>query len=232
MSYVMSAFGIFAMSAGNRGVLVAWRTRSIVFLLLSMVDAICAVIVFLESRPEEAPTSLLSQPPLKFIFVLLRPQFALNCITNLLMYSAMFVWLSGNMLVIVDGYGISPEIGRLFLAFGSTGFMAGAAIAGRLGTRLGPHKLIIAGSGIAIVAAAMIIVLHGLNVATGLAVALPALFWMLGHGLHYPQSMAAAVAPFPENAGAASSLIGFYQTTAVQLLLSQSEPCMMGRRCR
>jgi DHA1 family bicyclomycin/chloramphenicol resistance-like MFS transporter len=26
--------------------------------------------------------------------------------------------------------------------------------------------------------------------------------------------MAAAVAPFPENAGAASSLIGFYQTTA------------------
>ena len=92
--------------------------------------------------------------------------------------------------------------------------MAGAAIAGRLGTRLGPHKLIITGSSVAIVAAAMIIVLHGLNVTNGLAVALPALFWMLGHGLHYPQSMAAAVAPFPENAGAASSLIGFYQTTA------------------
>ena len=46
------------------------------------------------------------------------------------------------------------------------------------------------------------------------AVALPAFFWMLGHGLHFPQTMAGAVAPFPQTAGAASSLIGFYQTCA------------------
>ena len=219
MSYVMSAFGIFAIGApAIGGVLVAWQgwQASFFFCAVYGLVTICAVIVFLkESRPDEAPTSLSFSTTFK-IYLRLTPDplFALNCITNLLMYSAMFVWLSGSMLVIVDGYGISPEIGGLFLALGSTGFMAGAAIAGRLGTRLGPHKLIIAGSSIAIVAAAMIIVLHGLNVTTGLAVALPALFWMLGHGLHYPQSMAAAVAPFPENAGAASSLIGFYQTTA------------------
>ena len=177
---------------------------------------ICAVFVYLkETRPDGAPTSLrLSTTFALYVRLTPNPQFALNCVSNLLMYSAMFVWLAGSMLVIVDGYGISPDVGGLLFAFGSAGFMAGAAVAGRLGTRLGPHKLIIAGSAIAIVAAALIVVLGHLEFRTGLAVALPALVWMFGHGLHYPQSMAAAVAPFPENAGAASSLIEFYQTTA------------------
>ena len=219
MSYVMSAFGIFAIGApAIGGILVAWKgwQASFFFCAVYAIVTIAAVFVYLkETRPEGAPTSFkLSTMFALYVRLTPNPQFALNCITNLLMYSAMFVWLSGSMLVIVDGYGIRPDIGGLLFAFGSAGFMAGAAVAGRLGTRLGPHKLIISGSAIAIVAAAMIVLLGYMQIRTGLAVALPALFWMFGHGLHYPQSMAAAVAPFPQNAGAASSLIGFYQTTA------------------
>ena len=219
MSYVMSAFGIFAIGApAIGGILVAWKgwQASFFFCAVYALVTIAAVFVYLkETRPESAPTSFqLSTMFALYVRLTPNPQFALNCITNLLMYSAMFVWLSGSMLVIVDGYGIRPDIGGLLFAFGSAGFMAGAAVAGRLGTRLGPHKLIISGSAIAIVAAAMIVLLGYMQIRTGLAVALPALFWMFGHGLHYPQSMAAAVAPFPQNAGAASSLIGFYQTTA------------------
>ena len=219
MSYVMSAFGIFAIGApAIGGLLVVWKgwQASFFFCAVYALVTIAAVFVYLkETRPESAPTSFkLSTMFALYVRLTPNPQFALNCITNLLMYSAMFVWLSGSMLVIVDGYGIRPDIGGLLFAFGSAGFMAGAAVAGRLGTRLGPHKLIISGSAIAIVAAAMIVLLGYMQIRTGLAVALPALFWMFGHGLHYPQSMAAAVAPFPENAGAASSLIGFYQTTA------------------
>lgn len=219
MSYVMSAFGIFAIGApAIGGVLVAWQgwQASFFFCTIYALVTICAVFVYLkETRPDGAPTSLrLSTTFSLYVRLTPNPQFALNCVSNLLMYSAMFVWLAGSMLVIVDGYGISPDIAGLLFAFGSAGFMAGAAVAGRLGTRLGPHKLIMAGSAIAIVAAAMIVLFGYLEVRTGLAVALPALVWMFGHGLHYPQSMAAAVAPFPQNAGAASSLIGFYQTTA------------------
>lgn len=92
--------------------------------------------------------------------------------------------------------------------------MLGAGVAGRLGSRLGAPALIILGSVIAIVSAALIVALSLMEIRTGLAVALPAFLWMFGHGLHYPQSMAAAVAPFPQTAGAASSLIGFYQTCA------------------
>ncbi len=219
MSYVMSAFGIMAIGApAIGGVLVAWHgwQASFYFCLVYGVVTLTAVFVLLkESRPEGAPSSLsLSSTFAVYLRLTPSPVFALNCVTNMLMYAAMFVWLAGSMLVIVDGYGIRPEIGGLLFACGSGGFMLGAGVAGRLGTRLGAPALIVLGSIVGIASAALIVVLSLLDVRTGLAVALPAFLWMFGHGLHYPQSMAAAVAPFPQTAGAASSLIGFYQTCA------------------
>ena len=219
MSYVMSAFGIMAIGAPViGGVLVAWQgwQASFYFCLVYGIFTIAAVFVFLkESRPGDAPTTL-SLGSTFAIYAQLSPNpiFALNCISNMLMYAAMFVWLSGSMLVIVDGYGVSAEIGGLFFGFGSAGFMIGAGIAGRLGTRLGAPTLIMLGSLTGIIAAAIIVALALFDISNGLAVAIPALVWMFGHGLHYPQSMAGAVAPFPQMAGAASSLIGFYQTCA------------------
>lgn len=219
MSYVMSAFGIMAILApAIGGVLVAWQgwQASFFFCLVYGVFTFSAVFVLLkESRPDDAPSSLsLSSTFALYVRLTPNPAFALNCVSNTLMYAAMFVWLSGSMLVIVDGYGVAPEIGGLFFGFGSAGFMIGAGVAGRLGTRLGAPKLIMLGSVTGIAAAGIILLLALWDIKSGLAVALPALVWMFGHGLHYPQSMAAAVAPFPQTAGAASSLIGFYQTCA------------------
>ncbi len=219
MSYVMSAFGIMAIAApAIGGFLVAWYgwEASFYFCGVYAIVTLAAVFVILkESRPEDAPTTLrLSSTFKTYLEVTPHPIFALNCVSNLLMYAAMFVWLAGSMLVLVDGYGISPDMGGIYFAFGSGGFMIGAWFAGRFGTLLGPHKLIISGSSIAIFAAGTIFLLGWLGIKTGPAVALPAFVWMFGHGLHYPQSMAAAVAPFPRTAGAASSAIGFYQTTA------------------
>ncbi len=219
MSYVMSAFGIMAIAApAIGGVLVAWQGwhASFYFCLVYGIFTIAAVFILLkESRPDDAPASLsLATTFAVYARLTPNPVFALNCLTNMLMYAAMFVWLSGSMLVIVDGYGVPAEIGGLFFAFGSAGFMLGAGIAGRLGTQLGAPILIMLGSITGIFAAATMLALALFEVRQGLAIALPALVWMFGHGLHYPQSMAASVAPFPQTAGAASSLIGFYQTCA------------------
>jgi len=41
----------------------------------------------------------------------------------------------------------------------------------------------------------------------------PMIVYMAGVGLTMPQSMAGALTPFPERAGAASSLLGFVQMT-------------------
>ena len=219
MSYVMSAFGIMAITApAIGGVLVAWQgwQASFYFCLVYGIFTMSAVFILLkESRPDDAPTTLsLSTTFAVYVRLTPTPIFALNCVSNMLMYAAMFVWLSGSMLVIIDGYGVAPELAGLFFALGSAGFMLGAGVAGRLGARLSAPSLIMLGSFTGIVAAAIILILALFETRSGLAVALPAFIWMFGHGLHYPQSMAAAVAPFPQTAGAASSLIGFYQTCA------------------
>jgi DHA1 family bicyclomycin/chloramphenicol resistance-like MFS transporter len=219
MSYVMSAFGIMAITApAIGGVLVAWQgwQASFYFCLVYGIFTMSAVFILLkESRPDDAPTTLsLSTTFAVYVRLTPTPIFALNCVSNMLMYAAMFVWLSGSMLVIIDGYGVAPELAGLFFACGSAGFMLGAGVAGRLGARLHAPSLIMLGSLTGIFAAAIILTLALFEIRSGLAVALPAFIWMFGHGLHYPQSMAAAVAPFPQTAGAASSLIGFYQTCA------------------
>ena len=219
LSYVMSAFGIMAIGApAIGGILVAWQgwQATFYFCLIYGFVTLCAVFVLLkESRPDDAPETLsLSSTFAIYARLTPHPAFALNCVTNMLMYAAMFVWLAGSMLVIVDGYGIPPEIGGLIFACGSGGFMLGAGIAGRLGVRLGAPKLIMIGCLVGVASAALIILLSLLEYRNGVAVALPAFLWMFGHGLHFPQSMAGAVAPFPQTAGAASSLIGFYQTCA------------------
>ena len=223
LSYVMSAFGLVAIATPIiGGFLVAWKGWQASFIFCALYALICIILIFSflkESRPSNAPAKL----ELRNIFLLYvrltpNPLFALNCATNLFMYASMFVWLSGSMLVLIDGYAIEPRVAGFLLALGSAGFMVGAWVSGRIGTQYSPNKLILLGSGIAILAALSILLFAFLGVHHGSAVALPAFVWMFGHGLHYPQSMAGAVAPFPENAGAASSLIGFYQTTAAAIM--------------
>ncbi len=223
LSYVMSAFGLVAIATPIiGGFLVAWNGWQASFIFCALYALVCIILIYSflkESRPRNGSENL----DLRKIFLLylrLTPNrlFALNCATNLFMYASMFVWLSGSMLVLIDGYELEAKAAGFLLALGSAGFMVGAWVSGRVGTTYGPNKLILLGSGIAILSALSIILFSLFGIRHGYAVALPAFVWMFGHGLHYPQSMAGAIAPFPENAGAASSLIGFYQTTAAAIM--------------
>jgi len=56
------------------------------------------------------------------------------------------------------------------------------------------------------------------------ALALPMAVYLCGLGLAMPQSMAGALTPFPERAGAASSLLGFLQqatASAIGIVVGQ-----------
>jgi MFS transporter, DHA1 family, multidrug resistance protein len=50
------------------------------------------------------------------------------------------------------------------------------------------------------------------------AIALPIILYLCGLGLAMPQAMAGALTPFPDRAGAASSLLGFVQQSSAALL--------------
>jgi DHA1 family bicyclomycin/chloramphenicol resistance-like MFS transporter len=139
-------------------------------------------------------------------------------------YAGMFAWISGSPFVLEDLYGLSAFSFGIAFAVACLGVIGGAAIAAPLVMRIGIDRTI--GLGTAALA------LSGLAMLTGLALGwAPVATLVLSMALYYiglmvtmPQAIAAALTPFPDRAGSASSLIGFVQQTsaaAVGILVGQ-----------
>jgi MFS transporter, DHA1 family, multidrug resistance protein len=126
-------------------------------------------------------------------------------------YGGLFAWISGSSFVLQDLYGLSPLLFGLVFAAATLGYGAGTLLAARLVMRIGIDRTIVcggfalAGGGFAMVAAAAI------SATSPFALALPMALYLCGLGLAMPQAMAGALMPFPDRAGAASSLLGFLQ---------------------
>ena len=129
-------------------------------------------------------------------------------------YAGLFAWISGSAFVLQDLYGLAPFDFGVAFALGSVGYMIGSAIAARLVIRLGQDGVLglggcaCAAGGLAMVAA----VASGLT--SSISLVLPMAVYLAGLGMVLPQGIAGAMTPFPERAGAASSLFGFLQQTA------------------
>jgi len=132
-------------------------------------------------------------------------------------YAGLFAWISGAAFVLQDIYGLTPFIFGFVFAVGSVGYGIGSMLSARL-TRtfgidgiLGFGGLAVAIGGVAMVAAVAL----GLTSAASLV--LPMAVYLAGLGMVLPQSIAGALTPFPERAGAASSLLGFIQQSVAAL---------------
>lgn len=148
---------------------------------------------------------------------------------SVLSFAGLFAWISGTSFVLQGIYGLTPLVFGFAFAAGSVGFMTGTLIAARFVGRLGLDRVLgigscaLAGGGLCMVAA----LAFGFASATTLVVSVA--IYLAGMGLVLPQAAAGAMTPFPERAGAASSLLGFIQQSvaamvgaAVGLLLDQS----------
>ena len=132
-------------------------------------------------------------------------------------YAGLFAWISGSAFVLQDLYGLAPFDFGVAFAVGSVGYMGGSAIAARVVVRLGLDGVLglgacaCAAGGLAMTAAV------ALGFVSSMALVLPMAVYLAGLGLVLPQGIAGAMTPFPERAGAASSLFGFVQQTAAAI---------------
>jgi len=133
-------------------------------------------------------------------------------------YAGIFVWISGSPFVLQDLYGLSAFAFGLAFASACVGFLAGSFLATRLVTRIGLDRTIglgavaLATGGLAMLAAV------AFHAASAVFLVLPTAIYLCGIGLAMPQAMAGALTPFPNRAGAASSLVGFVQQTSAAVL--------------
>jgi len=129
-------------------------------------------------------------------------------------FGGLFAWISASAFVLQNLYGQSAFAFGITFAVGSAGYLVGtwiaAFIVGRIGLNrtLGLGCLAMAGGGLGCILAL------ALGFAFAAAMIAPVALFLCGLGLTLPQAQAGALLPFPDRAGAASSLVGFSQQTA------------------
>jgi MFS transporter, DHA1 family, multidrug resistance protein len=149
-----------------------------------------------------------------FRFIAAHRVFQIHAGLIALTFAGLFSFISASSFVLQGVYRLSP------LAYGwAFGACAGASAVSMLSaaplvSRLGVDRVIRAG--VVISAIGGVTQLLGALVlpSAALAIVAPMMLYMLGLGLTMPQAMAKALTPFPERAGAASSLAGFAQMSS------------------
>ncbi len=132
-------------------------------------------------------------------------------LTNALIFSGLFAFLSGSSFVLIDFLGVPTEQFGLYFACMVAGYITGNLTAVRLGSRLSPDQILVRGLIIAVAGGSLMAVLAVSEVYNVWAVILPQALFMIGTGMVLPQTMAGALANFPSMAGSASALFGFTQ---------------------
>jgi MFS transporter, DHA1 family, multidrug resistance protein len=202
-----------------------WRASFLAMAALGL----CAILLVIRLLPEtmkqrpQEPISLASIVRGYGIFLRHRT-FRIYLAIVATSYGGLFAWISGSSFVLQDLYGLSPLLFGLVFAAATLGYGLGTLLAARLVGRIGIDRTIVCG-GIALAAGGLAMAAAIALAATSpAALALPMALYLCGLGLAMPQSMAGALTPFPERAGAASSLLGFLQqatASAIGIMVGQ-----------
>ncbi len=128
-------------------------------------------------------------------------------------HTGLFTFVAASPFVLQSIYGLTPvQFGAGFSAC-SIAFVSGAYAGSRLVTRRGIEGVVSLGVICLFAGGAMQLAGHLMFPESVLALFIPELVYFYGIGYVLPHSIAGALSPFPERAGAATSLQGFMQMT-------------------
>ena len=128
--------------------------------------------------------------------------------------AGLFAWVSSGAFVLQDIYGLSALLFGLAFAIGSSGYMIGTLIAARFVMRWGSGLTMALGTVAMSASGVVMILLLGFSSYGALGIVLAIGLYMIGMGMSLAQAQAGALLPFPDRAGAASSLLGFVTQTS------------------
>ncbi len=130
-----------------------------------------------------------------------------------LAYGGLFAFISGSSFVLMGIYGLSPIQFGFSFALGVVGFITGTIVAQKLVLRRGLDGVIRLGVMCLAGGGALMLALTLIGTGSSLEISLPMAIYAAGVGLTMPQGQAAAMMPFPDRAGTASSFLGICQMT-------------------
>jgi DHA1 family bicyclomycin/chloramphenicol resistance-like MFS transporter len=135
--------------------------------------------------------------------------------------SVFFSFIAGAPYFMINVLGRSATEYGLWFMLVSAAFMAGNLVAGRISTRVGLDRMVLAGSLLGVAGAGLAFALLGSGLWAPLALFGPLMAVALGNGFSVPNAQAGAVSVEPLLAGTASGIAGFSQMF-VAALVSQA----------
>ncbi len=216
MAMIMGLAPIIApLIGGVLQTVVGWRADFVFILIAGVIGLVLAVLLLPETRPRSAAGPQSFGEILRSFGAIGRNRdFQANIALVALSFGGLFAWISGSPFVLQNLYGLSALSYGVVFATASVGFITGSSIAAHIVGRIGLDRTIgfgaaaVAIAGIALIASTLFLP------RAGLSLSVPVALYLAGMGLLMPQAFAAALQPFPDRAGAASSLAGLIQQCA------------------
>ncbi len=216
MSIVTAGMGVAPIAAPMiGGLLLLWFQWPAIFVTLaaSGLAMMLAVALMLQETCQRHNRTELR--PLRVLYnygEMLRNRIFLSfSMPSLLAGGALFSFIAAAPFVIIGQLGYAPQTFGVFFAMVMIGFITGASLSARLSRTRPPAVMVQIGT--AVMLAGGLLMLAGAIAGIHHVAALiaPMAVVMHGTGLMRPNSIAGAMAPFRDRAGAASALIGFLQ---------------------
>jgi len=196
-----------------------WRMNFIVTILGGGVLAAAVAWRLPEPIRRKSPHPVSFRAILKGFRTLLKhPGYRVYVGLAMLTYGGLFAFISGSSFVLQGVYGLGQLPYAFSFGFMVLGYIAGTFLAQRLVGPRGLDGTIRIGVSCLAAGGLTMLLLVTVKIGSFMAVTGPMALYAVGVGLTMPQSMASALMPFPERAGAASSLLGICQMTFAAIL--------------
>ena len=212
LARMMVVFGMVPVLAPLAGALaLAWRGWPAVFWLLSAaaVGLLVAVVSGLrETAPAERPPMAPRRIAANYARLLSDRRFAAPLSVMLCAQLGIIAFVSSSALAMVQALQLTPTAFSLLFATVMLGQMAGGYVGSRLVHRLGIARMMRIGSSLGLAASALLAALAYAGAPHWSAIVLPMIGYIFACAFIVPNATAAALSPFPQMAGVASSLMG------------------------
>jgi MFS transporter, DHA1 family, multidrug resistance protein len=221
ISIAMMVVPMIAPSAGAALLAIGgWRVIHVVLGGIGLLLLLAILIGFTESaRPDPANRLVPSVIARNYLRILTHPLCLGYILINAAAFGALFAYISGSSLFLINVAGLTPGQFGLVFAATSLGIMAGAFLSGRLSTRgIAPFYPLTAGLALAAVTATILLLMTLVGWMPLTPVILLLIVCNFAFGLIAPNAMQGAMQPLPQIAGAAGAATGFIQMTTASVV--------------
>jgi MFS transporter, DHA1 family, multidrug resistance protein len=219
MSKGLTGLGVIAcLSAPLGGLLSDWFGWRMAMVSLSVFGAVTLAMVvwrFEETLKHRNPLALQPATLVRtWASIVRNPTFWAYALLATCSYGGLFTFLATSSFVFIKVLGLSKTQYGLVMSSMSFSYIIGTFICRSLLLRFGVQRTVRLGGWLTLVAGILLAALAASGVQAVWAIMGPFYIFMLGHGVHQSCGQSGATGPFPQAAGAASALAGFFMMVA------------------